>query len=277
MDMYGNPLLPPNRGPMGTFQIKVLIPRMASAAIIGRSGSVIKKMSDISGAKYQLGDDYDPYGTKERTVTINAADSSSVVSGSLALMYQLFEEHKVRNYPILSTNYGILTTSNQYNTPASPIMGMVPANVPIMQGVYHPPLAMNGPGMAYHHIPVDPSYMVSIIISLNSQNKVNYYYFSQGSYIPNPPPPIHIPMMQQPNIVVPSGKISPTMMQGGYSNAMISPQQFSVQNGANPQSIFSPYPIPLQQPQADSFGNMMIPMYPQSPMYAHHNGHMNNN
>lgn len=85
--MYGNPIPPPNRGPLGTFQIKVLVPRIASAALIGKGGCIMRKMSDISGAKYQMGDDYDPYGTKERIVVINAADSSSVVSVSEKQIY----------------------------------------------------------------------------------------------------------------------------------------------------------------------------------------------
>lgn len=67
---------------MGSFQMKVLIPKVASAAIIGKSGCVIKKMTDISGARFQLGDEYDPYNTKERIVVINSSDSSSVVSVS---------------------------------------------------------------------------------------------------------------------------------------------------------------------------------------------------
>lgn len=68
--MYGNPVAS-NRGPNGSFQIRVLIPKIASGILIGKSGSVIKQMSEISGCKMQLGDEADPYGTKERVVIIN--------------------------------------------------------------------------------------------------------------------------------------------------------------------------------------------------------------
>ncbi len=74
-----SPTLQPNRGPQGTYQIKVLIPKVASAAIIGKGGSVIKRMSEVSGARYQLGDEMDPYNTKERIVTITSLTVHNLV------------------------------------------------------------------------------------------------------------------------------------------------------------------------------------------------------
>lgn len=68
--------------PNGTYTIRVLIPKIASAAIIGKGGSVIKRMSEQSGCRYQLGEENDPFNTNERVVTITGASSVSVVSVS---------------------------------------------------------------------------------------------------------------------------------------------------------------------------------------------------
>lgn len=82
-DMYGNALPPTgqsaNRNAQGSYQMKVLIPKIASAAIIGKGGCVVKKMSDISGCRYQLGDENDPFNTRERIVTVSATSVSNLV------------------------------------------------------------------------------------------------------------------------------------------------------------------------------------------------------
>lgn len=82
LDMYGNPIAPANRGPQGSFLIRVLIPKIASAAIIGKGGSVIKHMAELSGCKFQLGDESDPFNTKERIVTITGPTVPSIVTVS---------------------------------------------------------------------------------------------------------------------------------------------------------------------------------------------------
>lgn len=66
-----------------TYQIKVLIPKNASAAIIGKGGSTIKRMSEFSGARYQLGDESDPFNTKERVVTITSLSIANLVKVTL--------------------------------------------------------------------------------------------------------------------------------------------------------------------------------------------------
>ena len=77
--MYGNPLVAANRGPQGTYQIKILIPKTASASIIGRSGVVIRRMAEVSNCKIQLGNENDPFNTKERIVTLNSAAVPNLV------------------------------------------------------------------------------------------------------------------------------------------------------------------------------------------------------
>jgi transcription antitermination factor NusA-like protein len=79
--MYGNPTAT-NRGANGTYQIRVLIPKAAASYVIGKSGAEIKRMSELSGSKIQLGEESDPFNTKERTVTFN----SQTVRGSVLVI-----------------------------------------------------------------------------------------------------------------------------------------------------------------------------------------------
>ena len=69
--------------PSGTYTIRVLIPKIASAAVIGKGGVVIKRMSEQSGCRFQLGEENDPFNTNERIVTITGTTSPSVVTVSL--------------------------------------------------------------------------------------------------------------------------------------------------------------------------------------------------
>lgn len=96
-----NPASQPNRGPQGTYQIKVLIPKVASAAIIGKGGSVIKRMSEVSGARYQLGDEMDPYNTKERIVTITSLTVHNLVM--VGLISTLLKESTVHLFYLFLT------------------------------------------------------------------------------------------------------------------------------------------------------------------------------
>jgi len=105
MDMYGNTLPAANRGPLGTYQIKVVIPKTASASIIGRSGTVIRRMAEVSNCKFQLSDENDPFNTKERIVTINSSTVANLVLGAQTIMIQLLEDFRHRSYMNLTTNY----------------------------------------------------------------------------------------------------------------------------------------------------------------------------
>lgn len=61
---------------------RALIPHSASGTIIGRGGQVIRSMSERSGAKMQLGDAADPYGTKERIVNLSGTNVEQLVAVS---------------------------------------------------------------------------------------------------------------------------------------------------------------------------------------------------
>jgi hypothetical protein len=88
IDAYGN-AVSSNRAPNGNFQVRILIPKIASGVLIGRQGTVIKQMSEVSNCKIQLGDEIDPYETKERIVIVSAAAVQSLVSVRYNLLYQL--------------------------------------------------------------------------------------------------------------------------------------------------------------------------------------------
>lgn len=81
--MYGNPVPSVNRGSQGTFLIRVLIPKGAAAAIIGRKGAVIQRMGEMSSCRLQMGDESDPYNTRERILMINSTSVQNLVLVSL--------------------------------------------------------------------------------------------------------------------------------------------------------------------------------------------------
>lgn len=86
---FGKPQPVPR--PNGSYTIRVLIPKIASAAVIGKGGSVMKRMSEQSGCRYQLGEENDPYNTNERIVTITGTASPSVVNVSSIIFIYLLE------------------------------------------------------------------------------------------------------------------------------------------------------------------------------------------
>jgi hypothetical protein len=47
--------------------------------MIGKGGSVIKRISEMTACRIQLGDEADPYGTNERIVSISSGSVPSLV------------------------------------------------------------------------------------------------------------------------------------------------------------------------------------------------------
>lgn len=78
LDNFGNPL-GMTRASTGPLHIRILIPKAASGVLIGRQGTVIKHMSEISNCKIQLGDESDPFETKERMVLVTGPTIGNVV------------------------------------------------------------------------------------------------------------------------------------------------------------------------------------------------------
>lgn len=137
LDMYGMPIPPANRTRNGSFQIKVLIPKNASACVIGRQGSVIKQLSETSNCKFQLGDDSDPYDTRERVVAISSTTVDNLVLGTQNLMKHVLDDPRVRTYFNLSTVYNSRGVSTSYGQPPGP-----PLSMPAPQHVMIPNQAM---------------------------------------------------------------------------------------------------------------------------------------
>ena len=69
-----------NRGPDGSFQVRLLIPRIASGVMIGKGGVIIKAMIERSQCKIQLGEEADPFNTNERPLVFNASSIQALIA-----------------------------------------------------------------------------------------------------------------------------------------------------------------------------------------------------
>lgn len=71
----------------GTYTVRVLIPSPAAGVMIGRQGSVIKQLSESTGCKMQLGENSDPFGTKERIMIIIGRTAATVLEVRSTLIF----------------------------------------------------------------------------------------------------------------------------------------------------------------------------------------------
>jgi hypothetical protein len=74
------------------YVFKLLIPMSAAGIIIGKSGAVIKEMSELSSCKMLLADAQDVYNTKERIMTISSEAAANIIKGLHAVVAQFFSE-----------------------------------------------------------------------------------------------------------------------------------------------------------------------------------------
>eukprot|EP01031_Cornospumella_fuschlensis_P033418 gene33418-40426_t len=203
VDMYGNPIPPANRGANGTFQIKVLIPRTASAAIIGKGGAVIKQMAEHSNCKFQLGDENDPFNTKERVVIINSTAVPNLVLGVQTIMAQLLDDPRIRVYSNTNTHYG---PTGPGAGPGGMPMGAGPR--PMMPGM---PMGAGGYGMPMppHHSPYMNPYGMMPPGPMGMPGMPPHH--GHPAAAPNPAQPAYGMPPQGP----PGGYMSPPPMRGG--------------------------------------------------------------
>ena len=80
------------------YVFKMLIPWAAAGIMIGKSGSVIKEMSESTSCKMQLAEAQDPFNTKERVMTISSDTTSNILLGLNTLVAQFFSEPTVCVY-----------------------------------------------------------------------------------------------------------------------------------------------------------------------------------
>jgi hypothetical protein len=139
------PTLPAaNKGPNGSIQMKILIPKLASGNMIGKGGSVVRTMSESSKCRINLSDNTDPYGTNERIIVITGPTAADVVLGAQTVMTQLLSQPLVRTYSTLQTSY-----PPAMGMPGgAPIGGPPPMTMPGMGGKGAPKSAMGMPGMS---------------------------------------------------------------------------------------------------------------------------------
>jgi hypothetical protein len=69
-----------NRGPDGSFQIRLLIPRPSAGVLIGKGGAIIKRMIEQSHCRMQMGEEADPYNTNERIFILNASSTHELAN-----------------------------------------------------------------------------------------------------------------------------------------------------------------------------------------------------
>lgn len=56
------------------------MPTTSGGSIIGKGGSIIKDLGEKSGCKLKLGDNQDPYGTKERILSVRGPTADHVLT-----------------------------------------------------------------------------------------------------------------------------------------------------------------------------------------------------
>eukprot|EP01033_Poteriospumella_lacustris_P000209 gene209-141_t len=158
--------------PSGTYTIRVLIPKIASAAVIGKGGVVIKRMSEQSGCRFQLGEENDPFNTNERIVTITGTSSPSVVTGAIHIMFQLLDEApRIRTYTNPTTNYS--------GRSGAPHQG-APQNIPHHMMGGQPPAAMMAPPGFVPYGAVPPPYVLQYPHMGQIQVPMQQAMFPQG-------------------------------------------------------------------------------------------------
>jgi len=72
--------------------VRVLIPVTAAGTIIGRQGANIKRMSEAFFCRMQIADSSDPFGTKERIMSINSTKIMHVCEGVQEIFSRMISE-----------------------------------------------------------------------------------------------------------------------------------------------------------------------------------------
>lgn len=90
--------------------IRILIPHAASGVVIGRGGSNIKEISNLTDTRLQLSDASDPFQTFERIVSITGSEASNVRNAAVSVLELLLENRNVGNFINTSPSYSIATS-----------------------------------------------------------------------------------------------------------------------------------------------------------------------
>lgn len=139
---------------MASFEFRCLIPIAAAGTIIGRAGSHIKEMGDLSSCKLKLGENADPYNTKERVLIARGSTADNLAHAIKLVWARLLSDRETGNYIITRMTYPPSSLPGRPGFPnAGSPNGMNPGFIP------HAPQMMGGypshPSMQASHTGYD--------------------------------------------------------------------------------------------------------------------------
>jgi len=131
-------------------RIRIVIPFAAAGVIIGRGGDHIRQIRQLHSCRIKVGDAVDPYGTKERMITILSDSPSPVIKGMQQILLLLMKEPAIGSYASLDAVYpsseGAPPMGGAYMDPYDPRSAGGPG--------YHPagyPSGLPPQGFEYDH------------------------------------------------------------------------------------------------------------------------------
>lgn len=115
---------------------KLLIPWAAAGIIIGKSGSVIKEMSERSSCKMLLSEAQDPFNTKERVMTLSSDTTTNIIQGLHIIVALFFSEPATCVFQNLRLVYGRRDDTVFRGAPSAGGFGAAGYGAPGYQGAY---------------------------------------------------------------------------------------------------------------------------------------------
>jgi len=165
------------------YVIRVLIPSTAAGAVIGKGGSNVRQMAESSGCKMKVSDSSDPFGTKERIVTVMGPSPENVIKSIQLVMRQMLLDPVQGGYASLSHVYSQpSTTAGQAPFP----YGGPPPSIPSYgaQSIYQPQQQQQQPPMQdnrasfptdYGQLSMQQHYQQPAPVPLNQSGSYNPY------------------------------------------------------------------------------------------------------
>jgi len=97
----GNVYTPPTE-----FRLRCLIPFSAAGVVIGKGGDHIRQIRQLYNCRMRVGENSDPYNTRERLITLQAEAIEPIVKGVQQVQLLLMKEATIGSYASLECNYG---------------------------------------------------------------------------------------------------------------------------------------------------------------------------
>lgn len=88
-------------------EFRVLVPQTAAGVIIGKGAVAIKEISENTGCSLKVSDSQDPFGTKERILTIRGSTTVSILTAIISSFEKLLTQPQLFVYTNLKPTYEI--------------------------------------------------------------------------------------------------------------------------------------------------------------------------